>query len=118
MLKVTIVGRNGNDFRNTQYIEEFRSYGSIRSSRINLFKGATIELPRKGDYKIEIVNEDHDGTFDNCSKTGGIIRLSRDEKQPEAHLRYLLLHVLAYVLIIISIIGMVIFGITTNFKSN
>ena len=103
------------NFRNTQYIEEFWNYGNSESLRINLFKGATIELPQKGDYKIEIVNEDYDGVLDNCSRTGGMIRLMRDEKL-ETGLLYGLLHALAYVLITISITGMVIIRILENCK--
>jgi len=118
-LKITIIGKNGNNFKDTRYIEEFKSSGGGGYSRTFFYTSATIELPRRGDYKIEIINEDHDEIFENCSKTGGMIRLVRNYKQTtETHLRYLLLHVFSYALIIISIIGMVIFGITTNFKSN
>ena len=115
-LKVTIAG--GNNFRNTQYIEEFKSFGLVGFERIILYSsGSTIKLPRKGDYSIEIVNEDHNSVFENCSKTGGMIRLVRDNGQiTETYLRYLLLHVLSYALTIVSIVGLVIFGISMHFK--
>ena len=116
-LKVTVVGINGIDFENTQYIEEFRSYGGGGFSRTIFYNGAKIELKQKGGYSIEIVNEDRDGIFENCSKTGGMIQLVRYYTKPtETYLRYLLWHVMSYALIIISIIGMVIFGILANFK--
>jgi len=114
-LKVTIVGENG--FKNTKYVEEFESTGLIGFSHIFLFSGLIIELPRKGDYSIEIVNEDYDGIFENCSKTGGMLQLVRDNGKPtETYLLYTLLHTLSYALIIISIVGMVIIGILANFK--
>ena len=116
-LKVTISGMDGNDFRNIQYIEEFKSWGGGGFSRTIFYRGLIIDLPRGGDYKIEIVNEDYDGVFENCSKTGGMLQLVRYIKKPtEDYLLYTLLHVLSYVLIIVSIIGMVIFGILANFK--
>jgi len=114
-LKVTIVGENG--FKNTEYVEEFKSEGLIGFSHIFFFSGLTIDLPRGGDYSIEIVNEDREGIFENCSKTGGMIRFVRYYTKPtETYLRYLLWHMLSYTLIIISIIGMVIFGILMHFK--
>jgi len=115
-IKVTIRSLyEENNFKNTQYIEEFWNYGNSESLRVNLFRGATIELPRKGDYKIEIVNEDYDGILDNCSKTGGMIKLVRDEKL-ETGLFYALLNIFGYACITISLIGMVIIRILENRK--
>jgi len=54
------------------------------------------------------VNEDREGVFENCSKTGGMITLERYNAKPtEAYLLNLLRHVMSYALIIISIIGLV-----------
>ena len=47
--------------------------------------GPTIELPRTGNYRIEIVNEDYDGVLDNCSRTGGIIELMRNVKLEQGY---------------------------------
>jgi len=116
-LKITIDSFDGEkEFRNTQYIEEFRHIGGGRFLRTYFFTGATIELPQKGDYSIEIMNEDYDEVFENCSKTGGMIQLRRDEKLPEAGLFYALLCVLGYGLISISIVGMVIIKVLENLK--
>jgi len=106
-----------NNFKNTQYIKEFSNYGGGGFSRTYFFTGATFELPRKGDYRIEIVNEDYDEVLDNCSRTGGMIRLMRYEKL-ETGLLYGLLHALAYVLITISIISMIIIRILENLKND
>jgi len=116
-LKVTIESFSSEKkiFRSTQYIEEFRNFGGGKSPRPYFFTGATIELPRKGNYTIEIVNENDDGIIDNCNNTCGIIELRRDEKL-ETGLLYGLLHALAYVLIVISIIGMAVIKVLENFK--
>jgi len=115
-LKITIYSQNEERaFKNSQYIKEFKHYGDGGFSRINLFKGATIELPRRGDYAIEISNEDYSGVFENCSRTGGMIQLARDEKL-ETGLLYGLLHALAYVLITISIISLAFIRIIENCK--
>ena len=115
-LKITIDSFDEkNNFKNTQYIGSFRHSGEVGFSRTYFFTGATFELPRKGNYAIEIVNEDYDGVLDNCSRTGGMIRLMRNEKL-ETGLLYGLLHALAYVLITISLIGMIIIRILEYLK--
>jgi len=48
--------------------------------------------------------------------TGGMIRLKRDEKLPEAGLFYALLNIFGYACITISLIGMVIIRILENRK--
>jgi len=111
MLKVTTTGED--EFINTQYVKEFQLFSETMASHLYHFRGSAIILPRKGDYKIEIVNEDYDGIFENCSKTGGMIRLERFDRL-ETGLLYGLLHVLSYALIAISIIGM----IYCNFSKN
>jgi len=106
------------NFKTTQYIEEFRSFaasGGDGYSRAYFFIGATIELPRKGIYIMEILNEDHDDVLDNCSKAGGMIKLVRDEKL-ETGLFYALLHIIGYACITISIISLVFIKITENCK--
>jgi len=104
MLKVTTTGEN--EFINTQYIEAFWLSGETGASHVYHFKGSQIILPKKGKYKIEIVNEDYDGIFENYSKAGRMIKLERFEKL-ETSLLYGLLHVLSYIIIAISIVGMV-----------
>ena len=114
-LKITIDSFDGKkNFQDTQYIEEFRHAGGGGFLRTYFFIGTTIELPRKGNYAIEIVNEDYDEVFENCGRTGGMIRLKRDGKLPEAGLFYGLLHALGYACISISIISIIIIRILEN----
>jgi len=115
MLKVTIIGEK--KFEDIQHIKKFQHSGGGGFSRTYFYSGSIIKLPRKGNYKIEIANEDNDEIFENCSKTGGMIRLVRYEKL-ETGLLYGLLHMLSYIIIAISIVGMMIIGISMHFKKS
>ena len=114
-LKVTVDSLDEkNNFKNTQYIESFRHSEVGGFSNIYFFTGPTVKLPRKGNYSIEIVNEGYDVVFENFGRTGGIIRLKRDEKLLGTGWLHGLLHALGYVCISISIISMRIIRIIDN----
>ena len=101
-LVVKVLGENS--FSSEDTIKKFTYSGRMDAAGLDCYNSPPISFPKRGNYTIIIASN---STVEEFANTGAMIALSRSENPVNRILSYKIFKLLSYILIVISLFGLI-----------